>query len=155
MVQASGISITASNSLLWWLNGIGCSTTIPASYRKKLDNGDTLVGWKLSGTGIDQNCKGDQCSISAGKTIFGLTSASGNPVIKYVGFVTSPADYITTTGLNNVAAHNATNAVSSSAVYNLSGQRVTPTTMALTANAPHAVYIQRDAQGRVRKVISN
>lgn len=124
VVQASNISAVDSKSALWWLNGIGQGNGAIPSYRKKMTNGDILIGWKLSASGVSQNVRGDRCQITTGNTIFGLTNSLKDPVIKYIGFVTSPADYIAS-NINNIYIDQQHDASSANGTYDIQGRNVT------------------------------
>ncbi len=94
VVKGKGLSATSSKSYLWWLNGVNKGSSVQPTTRKRTDDGDMVIAWKLSSTNLDGNCQGDRWSICEGMTIFGLTALSGTAEISYIGFETSVEDYL-------------------------------------------------------------
>lgn len=94
IIKGSNLGITAGKSFLWWLNGVNRGTSVAPTVVKKLADGDALIAWDLTKTGLDDNCTGDTYSFCAGQTIFGLTSTTGTSCIRHIGFHTSVDDFM-------------------------------------------------------------
>ena len=137
LVQGEGLSLASPRSYLWWLNGVNQGSSVIPSTTATAADGQQVIAWRLSDTGLDGNCQGDTWSICQGATIFGLTAPSGTATIAYIGFVTSPDDYLATVSVSSPRA--ATTAVDSQGVYNLSGQLLRQD--ASTDQLPRGVYI--------------
>ena len=56
---------------------------------RKANDGDVIVVWDMTKSGLDGNNTGDRFSICQGQTIFGLTSTRGTSVVRHIGFFTS------------------------------------------------------------------
>ncbi|MDE5607778.1 MAG: glycoside hydrolase family 127 protein [Muribaculaceae bacterium] len=90
VVKGSNLSASSGKSYLWWLNGVNRASSVAPTVVRTSDDGDTVIAWDITRSGLDNNCKGDIYSICAGQTIFGLTSTSGSSRISYIGFLKSP-----------------------------------------------------------------
>lgn len=88
VVKGTNLAMGAGKSYLWWLNGKNVGTQVVPQVVRELD-GEVLVAWDITKSGLDANCKGDKWNFSTGQTIFGLTSTTGTSVISYIGFVSS------------------------------------------------------------------
>lgn len=140
VVKGTGLSLATGKSYLWWLNGKNQGTSVAPTTVKRDAEGDGVVAWKLSDSGLDGNCQGDLWNLSAGQTIFGLTATSGTAVIKYIGFVSSVDDFLNAVGVQSPAADS--RARTSRGTYDLGGRRVSP------ASAAHGIYVV-DGQKRL------
>jgi len=128
VVRGQNLSTASGKNYLWWLNGVNRGSSIAptatkvysytdADGKKIVDN---IIAWDITKSGLADNCSGSVFSIAEGQTIFGLTSTTGISIIKYIGFETSVADYITAVGISSVY----TSPKNNGATYNLSGQPV-------------------------------
>lgn len=135
LVQGEGLSLSSGGSYLWWLNGTNRGTSVAPTYT--LDNdGQGIIAWKLSDTGINDNCTGDLWSVCAGQTIFGLTATGGQATISYIGFVSTPEDYLAAVSVTDIRAGRS---ASASRVYSLGGQLLRHD--ADTRGLPAGVYV--------------
>ncbi|MDE6521957.1 MAG: glycoside hydrolase family 127 protein [Muribaculaceae bacterium] len=92
VVKGSNLNTGNGKSYLWWLNGINYGSSVAPTIIEASSDGDTIIAWDITKSGLDGNCKGNPYSISMGQTIFGLTSTTGTSHIKYVGFLKSIKD---------------------------------------------------------------
>ncbi len=104
VVKGKNLSVAAGKSYLWWLNGMNRGTSVAPAVIKKADDGDIILAWDISASGIDDFCRGDKYNICFGKTIFGLTSTTGTSIINYIGFQSSVEDFITTVGIEHISS---------------------------------------------------
>ncbi len=118
VVKGSNLAMGTGKSYLWWLNGKNVGSQVAPQTVRKLD-GDILVAWDITKSGLDANCQGDKWNFSTGQTIFGLTSTTGTSVISYVGFVSS-LDEVTAVQPVAVKGKNS----QTGPVYTLDGKRV-------------------------------
>lgn len=102
VVKGTNLSMLAGKSYLWRLNGMNRGTSVAPSVVKKASDGEVVVAWDISASGIDDFCKGDKFSICQGQTIFGLTSTTGTSVISYIGFQSSVEDFIEAVGIKSI-----------------------------------------------------
>lgn len=121
VIQGTNLSTAAGMSYLWWLNGANHGSQVAPTRTVTLTNGDVLLAWDITASGINDNCQGSTYKFSQGNTIFGLTSTTGTSVIKNISFVHDVEEYITT-GISRIGTSDALS--TSSASYNLSGQKV-------------------------------
>lgn len=131
IVKGSGLKVSSGANYLWWLNGTNKGTSIAPVYAQLDDEGDAIIAWQLSSTDLDANCKGDIWSLSAGQTIFGLTSTNGTALIKYIGFVSSVKDYLDAVGIEHITTADKNQREN---YYDLSGRCVSHPTQ-------HGIYI--------------
>ena len=96
IVKGSNLSAATGKSYLWWLNGINRGTSVAPTTVKKAADGDWVIAWDITQSGIADNCVGSEYSICMGQTIFGLTSTTGTSCIKYVGFSSSVNEFLET-----------------------------------------------------------
>ncbi|MDE5586031.1 MAG: glycosyl hydrolase, partial [Muribaculaceae bacterium] len=92
VVKGSNLNTGDGKSYLWWLNGINYGSSVPPTVIEDSSDGDTIIAWDITKSGLDGNCKGNPYSICMGQTIFGLTSTTGISHIKFVGFLKSVKD---------------------------------------------------------------
>ena len=86
MIKASNVSTADGASYLWWFNGTNHGTSVKPTKTQTLTDGDVVMYWDITASGLDDNCNGQSYTFSQGNTIFGLTSTTGTTVIKYIGF---------------------------------------------------------------------
>lgn len=92
VVKGTGLKVGSGLSYLWWLNGANHGTEVAPQYAVTNDNGETIVIWDVTKSGLDDNLKNDSVMFSSyGKsinTVFGLTSseADHSAVISDIGF---------------------------------------------------------------------
>ena len=94
VVKGSNLSTTSANSCLWWLNGVNRGTSVTPSVIKKTTDGDVVIAWDITKSGLADNCMGDQYNFCAGMTIFGLTSTNGTSCIRHIGFHASVNEFL-------------------------------------------------------------
>ena len=119
IVKGSNLSRASGASYLWWLNGINKSSQVAPTTTKQAVDGDVIIAWNMTASGLNGNNTGDRFSICKGKTIFGLTSTTGTSVIRHIGFYESIVDFEAATPVVAVAASSPRHSI-----YNLSGQRL-------------------------------
>ena len=86
MIKASNISTADGASYLWWFNGTNHGTSVKPTKTQTLTDGDVVIYWDITSSGLDDKCQGQSYAFSQGNTIFGLTSTTGTSVIKFIGF---------------------------------------------------------------------
>ena len=89
IIKASNVSTADGASYLWWFNGTNHGTSVKPTKTQTLTDGDVMLYWDITASGLDDKCNGQSYAFSQGNTIFGLTSTTGTSVIKYIGFNTS------------------------------------------------------------------
>jgi len=101
LVKGSDLSSATNASFLWFLNGANNGTSIAPNYVVKADDGDLIIIWDITKTGLNNGTPEGDIIISKGSgdkiTLFGLTSsnASGTSIIKDINFY-SPSDAVET-----------------------------------------------------------
>lgn len=86
MIKASNVSTADGASYLWWFNGTNHGTSVKPTKTQTLTDGDVMIYWDITSSGLDDKCQGQSYAFSQGNTIFGLTSTTGTSVIKFIGF---------------------------------------------------------------------
>ena len=86
MIKASNVSTADGASYLWWFNGTNHGSSVKPTKTQTLTDGDVIIYWDVTASGLDDKCNGQSYTFSQGNTIFGLTSTTGTSVIKYIGF---------------------------------------------------------------------
>ena len=86
MIKASNVSTADGASYLWWFNGTNHGTSVKPTKTQTLTDGDVVIYWDITSSGLDDKCQGQSYAFSQGNTIFGLTSTTGTSVIKFIGF---------------------------------------------------------------------
>ena len=86
MIRATNISTNDGASFLWWFNGTNHGSSVKPTRTQTLSDGDVVLYWDITASGLDDKCNGQSYAFSQGNTIFGLTSTTGTSVIKYIGF---------------------------------------------------------------------
>ena len=94
IVKGTNLSMTKTNSYLWWLNGTNRGSSVQPTVVSRMSDGEVIVGWDLTQSGLDDNCKGSEYSLSMGMTIFGLTSTTGSSTISHIGFYDSVNSFL-------------------------------------------------------------
>jgi len=89
IVKGSNLSQTSGASYLWWLNGVNHGSQVAPTLTRKATDGDVIVAWDMTQSGLAGNNSGDRFSVCQGATIFGLTSTRGNSTIRHIGFYDS------------------------------------------------------------------
>ena len=139
IVKGQDISTKSGDSYLWWLNGQNRGSSVKPDYCRKADDGETIVAWDITKSGIDDNCKGGRWNFAYGQTIFGLTATKSPATITHIGFYTSVKDFLVATGVNAQEMDNELSKRQISGIYNLSGQQVASSS--LTSRSSHGIYI--------------
>ncbi len=85
IVKGSDLNMSAGKSYLWWLNGTNRGTSVAPTTVKRAADGDVVVAWDITQSGLADNCTGDPYNLCAGMTIFGLTSTTGTSCIRHIG----------------------------------------------------------------------
>lgn len=136
LVQGTNLSTATGKSYLWWLNGVNKGSQVAPQYAKKDSDGNQVIAWDITLSGLNANSIGNPWDTSLGQTIFGLTSTKGTSVIKYIGYVASVDDFIAATGIR---AAKADAGKADSPLYSLDGKRRGKA--ANLAQMPHGVYV--------------
>ncbi len=124
IVKGSNLSQTGSASYLWWLNGVNRGSQVAPTTTRKASDGDIVVVWDMTQSGLDGNNSGDRFSICQGQTIFGLTSTRGTSVVRHIGFYTSLDEFERIVAVRDL---NADMTVPSSPTrYDISGRHASP-----------------------------
>lgn len=118
VVKGANLAMGTGKSYLWWLNGKNVGSQVAPQTVREVD-GEVLVAWDITKSGLDANCQGDKWNFSTGQTIFGLTSTTGTSVISYIGFVSSLDEV---TAIKPVVVKG--EELPSAPVYTLDGKRV-------------------------------
>lgn len=101
VIRGTNLATGSGKSYLWWLNGCNRGTQVAPSIERTLANGDVLIAWDVTTSGLADNCSTvSSYSICQGATIFGLTSTTGTSVIKHIGFEHSVDTYLGVTDLS-------------------------------------------------------
>lgn len=100
IVKGSNLSMTSSKSYLWWLNGVNRGSSVAPTVIKKAADGDVVIAWDITKSGLADNCVGDQYNLCAGMTIFGLTSVTGTSSIRHIGFHASVDAFLAAESVN-------------------------------------------------------
>ncbi len=149
IIKGTNLSVASGKNYLWWLNGKNVGSQVPPTYTGKAADGQTVIAWDITQSGINDNCIGWTWDICRGQTIFGLTSTTGTSRIYEIGFHESVESYLEAVGIEEVNAPQSSNLAShSKGVYNLQGQKVSASS-SLT-NLPQGVYIV-DGQVQYKK----
>ncbi len=77
VVVGTDLSLVATDSYLWWLNGTNKGSQVAATYSITLEDGRTLVAWDVSLSGLDARLLSDKNAID-GWTCFGVTPTLEN-----------------------------------------------------------------------------
>lgn len=91
-VRGSSLKTGSGMAYLWWLNGANHGTQVEPAYQVELENGEALMVWDVSKSGLNDNFQADSVAFSSyGKvinTVFGLTSSAedGSSVISDISF---------------------------------------------------------------------
>ena len=120
IVKGSDLSRTTGASYLWWLNGVNHGSQVAPTSTKKASDGDIIIAWDMTKSGLDANNSGDRFSICQGQTIFGLTSTKSASVIRHIGFYESVASFERLTAIREVDERR-----SSALAYRLDGMPAT------------------------------
>jgi len=136
LVKGTNLSTAAGASYLWWLNGKNRGSSVEPTIVTTADDGEVIIAWDLTTSGIDDNCRGHRWNFCYGQTIFGLTSLKMFCTITHIGFYASLDDFYTYTGIGGVPSAKS-GAQPAEAVFDLQGRRLDT---ALTT-LPHGIYI--------------
>lgn len=141
IVKGTNLSTAAKASYLWWLNGKNRGTQVEPDIVTTAPDGEIVIAWDITHSGIDDNCQTQRWNFAYGQTIFGLTCTKSSSVISYIGFQQSVDDFLVPTGIHQAPSAK-DEAQSSAAVYDLQGRLVnhSPHTA-----LPHGIYV---ANGR-------
>lgn len=93
-IRGTNLKTTSGMSYLWWLNGVNKGSQIAPAKAQRLDNGDIVIAFDITTSGLHANSIGTLYSFAQGQTIFGLTSSTGTSVIKDITFVEDINAYI-------------------------------------------------------------
>ena len=120
VVKGSKLKKTSGSSYLWWLNGKNVGSKVVPTKVATAADGDIVIAWDITKSGIDDYCKGGEWNFAYGETIFGLTGTTSEALITYIGFVDSIDDYLDAVGIDKV--HQSGSGVTDR--YDLSGRRL-------------------------------
>ncbi len=127
VVKGKNLNTASGKSYLWWLNGVNRGSSVAPSVVTTASDGEIVVAWDITQSGIDDNCKGSSWDFATGQTIFGLTATRTPATISYIGFQASVDDFLEAVGIRSVSAEekNATSGKGKDAgVYDLSGRKL-------------------------------
>lgn len=121
VVVGQNLSLADGASYLWWLNGANHGSQVaPTVARTETIGGQDcqVIAWDMTASGLADNISSTgTTNITAGQTIFGLTSTTGTTTISNIAFASSVD---VATGINRVlSGHN-----SAADVYTIGGARV-------------------------------
>ena len=128
VVKGNRLSIADGDSYLWWLNGMNRGSSVKPTYVGTADDGEVIIAWDITQSGIDDNCRDRRWNFAYGMTIFGLTSTSTRSTISHIGFYTSIEDFLVATGIQVLPAERLQ--ASANGVYDLQGRPVPAQTYA-------------------------
>ena len=94
VVKGTNLSTASNKSYLWWLNGVNRGSSVSPSVIKKAADGDIVIAWDITKSGLADNCVGNEYNLCAGMTIFGLTSTTGTSCIRHIGFHSSTKEIL-------------------------------------------------------------
>ncbi len=77
VVVGTDLSLVATDSYLWWLNGTNKGSQVAATYSITLEDGRTLIAWDVSLSDLDTRLLSDKNAID-GWTCFGVTPTQPN-----------------------------------------------------------------------------
>ncbi len=77
VVVGTDLSLVATDSYLWWLNGGNNGSRYPATYSVTLEDGRMLVTWDITKSGFDTRMQ-DNVNMMDGWTCFGVTPTTGD-----------------------------------------------------------------------------
>lgn len=123
VVRGTNLKTTSDASYLWWLNGVNRGTQVAPTKITTLPDGDVVIAWDVTASGIADNSTGILYNVCQGQTIFGLTSTTGTSTIKDIDFSEDIEAYIT--HATAIAPLTLSSAISSSQKYDAAG-RIAP-----------------------------
>lgn len=91
-VRGSSLQTGDGMAYLWWLGGTNKGTQVQPTYTLTLENGDALLVWDVTKSGLNDNLQADSVAFSSNgnamNTVFGLTSSAsdGTAVISDISF---------------------------------------------------------------------
>ncbi len=94
VVRGTNLKTTTGASYLWWLNGMNRGTQVAPTKVMTLPDGDVIIAWDVTASGIGDNSTGILYNACKGQTIFGLTSTTGTSTIKDIDFCEDIESYI-------------------------------------------------------------
>lgn len=106
IVKGDNLSRVTGSSYLWWLNGVNKASQVPPTTVRRATDGDAIIAWDMTKSGLAANNTGNRFSICQGHTIFGLTSTTGTSVIRNIGFYESVDAFELETGISASAFPN-------------------------------------------------
>ncbi len=120
VVKGTNLSTASTGSYLWWLNGANRGTQVVPTTILTTEEGDQVIAWNMTTSGIADNITGLRPNVCRGQTIFGLTStgAGGKSVIKYVGYVENVNEFVT-----GIAEVETNNTIDTNNLYHLNGMK--------------------------------
>ncbi len=102
VVVGQNLSLADGASYLWWLNGCNKGSQVkPTVAREVTVGGDCCqaIAWDMTQSGIADNLSTLGCTdITFGQTIFGLTSTTGQSVIRNIAFAENVDNVLTAIG---------------------------------------------------------
>jgi hypothetical protein len=106
IVKGNNLSRVTGSSYLWWLNGVNKASQVTPTTVRRATDGDAIIAWDMTKSGLAANNTGNRFSICQGHTIFGLTSTTGTSVIRNIGFYESVDAFELETGISASAFPN-------------------------------------------------
>ena len=123
IAKGTNLAITSGKNYLWWLNGVNRGSSVAPYYAGTADDGERVIAWDISTSGIADNCQGDIWNFCQGQTIFGMTSTTGTSVISYIGFQSSVEDFLASVGIDRINEDLNHNHIFQG-IYDLSGRKL-------------------------------
>lgn len=122
VVVGQNLSLADGASYLWWLNGCNRGSQVkPTVAREVTVGGDPcqVIAWDMTASGIADNLSTlGVTDITSGQTIFGLTSTTGQSVIRNITFAENVDNVLTAIGAVRADGRQATD------IYTVDGKRV-------------------------------
>ncbi len=140
-VRGTNLSTASGASYLWWLNGVNYGTQVSPTIVTTTDDGEQVIAWDMTTTGLDGNISGERPNVCMGQTIFGLTStdAQGYTVISYIGYVEDVERDVVTA----IASVKSDSEATDTALYTISGQPATSSTRGIVIDkATKKAYVR-------------
>jgi DUF1680 family protein len=154
VVKGSELSSNDGSSFLWFLNGVNKGSSVAPTYQTKATDGDLIIVWDVTKSGLDDNMKEDQIVFTTGTgsiiTLFGLTSTAtdNTSTIKNINFY-SAAEAVKmyselasvlggTSGITSITDADA----KSADVYTITGVKVASANQTTTDKLPNGLYIR-------------
>ena len=152
VVKGTNLNTGSGKNYLWWLNGVNRGSSVAPTVVKRAADGDVVVAWDLTQSGLDDNCKGSSWNFATGQTIFGMTATRTPVTISYIGFQSSVDEYLESVGIHGVeneesGMKDGKSGMKNAGIYDLQGRRISvssplPKAGSASSVLPKGVYIK-------------